>query len=82
MVLLLVLPGLIHGIAVSWQVDLGLGSTGTVGLTFSTWSFILAFLMIWWFQEVQGSKRLRMEAEGLLMPRLWNVHIITFTTFY
>lgn len=33
----LVLPGLTHAAAVSWEVDLGLGSAGIVGLLLLTW---------------------------------------------
>ena len=48
-------------LVVSWQVDLGLGSAGTVGL--SPQSLLSQFL--YWM----GSKKVTMEAEGLLMPR-------------
>lgn len=60
MVALLVSTELTPVLVVSWQVDLGLGSAGTVGL--SPQSLLSQFL--YWM----GSKKVTMEAEGLLMP--------------
>lgn len=60
MVALLVSPELTPVLVVSWQVDLRLGSAGIVGL--SPQSLLSLFLYR------MGSKKVTMEAEGLLMP--------------
>ena len=59
-VALLVSTELTPVLVVSWQVDLGLGSAGTVGL--SPQSLLSQFLYR------MGSKKVTLEAEGLLMP--------------
>lgn len=60
MVALLISPELTPVLVVSWQAGLGLGSAGTLG--FSPQSLLSQLLYR------MGSKKVTMEAEGLLMP--------------